>query len=102
MKEVIIEVTREDICNGTRNSCFKCPIALAVSRALGIDPGTHAVGVDSEEITVELNTQNRMVKWRFPLPEIATRFVGDFDNNQPLWSSFSFPLAVPEELAPCR
>lgn len=41
MRRVLVEVTAADIAAGEQGRCLECPIALAISRAMGQPCGTN-------------------------------------------------------------
>jgi hypothetical protein len=98
---VRIEVTADDIAEGRRHSCERCPIALATRRALRAHPhlGFHgaffgAIGF----YTLELDSIEFL-----PSPEIAKHFVRDFDCGDPV-APFAFDQPIPPasaEVSPC-
>jgi hypothetical protein len=82
-----IEVTQDDINNGIRNDCDRCPVALAISRAL---PACR-VSVYPDE--VEIVRQPGVISQHEPPSEVTT-FVNRFDNpsNIAVISPFSFEM----------
>lgn len=42
--KVVVDVTSDDIANGSRKSIHSCPIALALGRAIKISPGQEFLG----------------------------------------------------------
>ncbi len=69
-----IEVTADDIAMGQRGSCCKCPIALAVARALKLNG--MVVDVNGLRVFVGAFGRPRRV---YGLPENARAFVDAFD-----------------------
>ena len=78
-----IRVTRGHIDRGVRQSCWFCPVALAVREALG--PGFTRVEVGSNRITVNGES------WR--TTDRVSDFVWDFDRALPV-EPFEFDLEV--------
>jgi hypothetical protein len=80
---VKIQVTEEDIKNGVREHCAKCPIALAAQRAGCQYPivGTH--------LTFMLGAKN----YSTDLPYYAHEFIGLFDTGQVV-APFEFDLEL--------
>lgn len=88
-----ITVTQEDIREGARANCLKCPIALALERALKplleLDIWYRVqVNEDNVEIT---NTGAESGRFAALLPEEAEEFIRRFDNRQPV-EPFEFEL----------
>lgn len=77
-----IEVTREDINNGVPSNPWRCPIGLAISRALGIDDPDDGPGVDEYFIG----------NWKTPTE--ARLFQQAFDAGKPNLQPFTFDLEV--------
>lgn len=80
-----IEVTKEDIYSGTRTDCQRCPIALAVNRALGIK--TSIIGREC----MYLNKDSTEIH----LPLVARNFISSFDYGI-LLAPFSFEIELPD------
>jgi len=80
---MLVEVTAEDIANGTRASCANCPVARAVHRALG-SPAN--VGL----FEIWANDPFRQVK----TTRAVRKFICDFDDGKPV-APFSFDIDVP-------
>lgn len=82
---VHVEVTEEDIANGQPFNCGKCPVALALSRAV---PGCKPfVGFAYFRLDAGHGRLSR-------LPERVIRFIGRFDGRD-LARPFSFDLEIP-------
>jgi hypothetical protein len=79
----VIDVTATDISQGRRGSAYDCPVALAMSRALGLP-----VLVTGFYFVV-LGT-SRFV--RFDIPRVSL-FTFDFDDGRPV-QPFSFTVQV--------
>ncbi len=88
-----IDVTREDIDNGTKRACGLCPVALAAKRVVAPFMRVAAYSTALELVTTERpfrpDTLHR-------LPATATSFIIDFDRGSPV-EPFSFELDIPEE-----
>lgn len=84
-KKVTVEVTQEDIDNSIWIHRTRCPVALAIARALGLQPGSVGVSIG---------------QWCSPglryrdLPDAAHSWYRAFDNGQPV-KPFSFEIEVP-------
>ena len=78
-----INVTEDDIKNGVVFACYKCPIALAVKRAVG----AANVRVGTETIRIFKGAVPR----HFKMTDAAKVFVKDFDDSKPV-QPFSFDL----------
>ncbi len=78
-----IQVTQEDINQGVRQECEKCPIALAVIRAIGPQAATMRISVD--DAWVDIGEES------WCLPRSAARFVSDFDSGKAV-TPFEFEL----------
>lgn len=76
-----INVTQEDINKGIKSDCSKCPIALAANRV--IPNGALAVGGAS------ITYWNEKEAISILLPEIALKFIRDFDSGRKV-KPFSF------------
>lgn len=88
MKNITVNVTREDIKMGGRN-CWNCPIHRAVKRATGFP---YVIG------WVNVYADRFMGKWVCKLPDVATEFIEALHNGKSV-SPFTFTLEVPDELA---
>ena len=78
-----IEVTQNDIDNGKRRDCYRCPIAHAINRAMG----TH-LAADVQETVVELPGREEAC-----LPDQAISFIEDFDAKIAV-QPFTFELPI--------
>lgn len=74
---VEISVTAEDIADGRRGSCTKCPIALAIRR-LFPDAGSILTGPN------HLRMLCRSRGWQACTPPIAVGFIEAFDRGLPV------------------
>jgi hypothetical protein len=86
---ITVKVTQEDIDDGKQASCYDCPLAIALSRAIGCD-----VGVSGGKASwVDRYGVNEV--W---LPPVADDWYRRFDNDNygrgPV-SPFEFELDVP-------
>lgn len=81
-----IEVTLEHIRNGRRNSCYACPIALAIVDAANVQNPT----VGSRSVSI-----GDMV---YRLPVAAQDFIASFDTARDV-EPFSFDLSDPTKSA---
>lgn len=82
-----IQITAEHIQNGERQSCFKCPIALALEEKFyDWRVGTVLVEIKQKEDS----------RWQeFFLPITAQKFIHAFDNNLEV-EPFNFQLFIKE------
>ena len=87
MRSVIVEVKREDIDAGVRNDCDKCPVALAINRALNVNN----VAV-YEEGMLDMYVVGYS-GWLIPLPISARDFIVGFDLGHGV-DPFSFELVL--------
>lgn len=86
----LIQVTADDIREGVREDCCKCPVALAIYRA-----GIVLVGVRNDEIEVVVGE----TYLNLPLPEPARDFIANFDESRPDYrrepEPFNFEIELP-------
>jgi hypothetical protein len=84
--ELVVQVTADDIANGTPGSPCQCPIALAAVRALGDDwAGVLKVEEDRElRIALYGNPIDVDPYATFTLPDDALEFVMRFDTAGPV------------------
>jgi len=68
---MIVEVTQDDIDKGCRANAYRCPVALALSRTFNKHVGANSCWAAFESHDVRL-------------PEIASKFVKDFDCELPV------------------
>lgn len=80
-----IDVTQEDIDQGTRGQCKLCPVALAISRASGFTAFVR--------FGVTLFDDYRLEVERSGLPQAAVDFICKFDSELPV-QPFSFDLPL--------
>jgi hypothetical protein len=76
----IIHVTKRDISHGVAGSCHECPVALAVTRTLGVHGG---VNVTPKAI----KAGGRVYR----TPQSVVRFIRRFDSGDPV-AGFGFRL----------
>lgn len=81
-----VEVTADDIRSGTPSDCHYCPVALAVARAAGTNPGS--VSVDGVYVTIE---QFDRTERNYEPPALVDEFVKAFDAGESV-IPFSFDL----------
>lgn len=74
MSTLKVRVTRDDIRNGRKNDCARCPVARAVRRL-----GYAKIAVCPSEILV-----NRPTQQTFRNPQKARRFINAFDAGKPV------------------
>lgn len=89
---ITVEVTPLDIAMGVRRSCFNCPIAKAVKRAIKRDDleiGIEPCRVLAKKLDAQL-TYGSFEHFAI-LPEEAMRFINSFDNEEPV-QPFAFEL----------
>ncbi len=97
---VTVNVTEADISNGLRLYGDRCPIALAMRRALPMYPNLYTSygavfsGSSSSMAFCRFNGTDE----RFPLPDCVLAFMRTFDNNHPV-EPFSFDIEL--SLADC-
>lgn len=65
-------VTKDDICNGKRCSIYKCPIALAIKRKLGIRQYKFSVCVTTDHIGINSRY--------YVTPKEVADFISKFDS----------------------
>lgn len=66
-----ITVTQDDIDNGHRNDCERCPVAIAIRRCIDVPYGVD-VGGNTRIITPIGN---------FKYPSTVRKFIHNFDNQ---------------------
>ena len=82
-KTLVLEVTQEDIDKGIAEDCEKCPIALALIRALKAKNVKFGpVSVDGEHIEVYESPLGNYESYR--VNEKIGKFVEDFDTGKPV------------------
>lgn len=83
-----VQVTKQDIAAGIRQSCRQCPVALAIHRATGL-PASVSIKY------YRLYTSQGM--WRDVLPNEAGKFVYAFDDYLDC-RPFEFHLNIPKRI----
>jgi hypothetical protein len=81
-----IDVTNEDIREGVHGSAYLCPVARAVSRAIGIRPELGDVLIGPLNISIPRHRVGR-------LPDVVSDFIRDFDQHRPV-HPFQFRLSI--------
>jgi hypothetical protein len=103
---VEIEVTRDDIKNGTWRNCAKCPVALAITRLLKPQFMASVTRTQCSFYLVGHSIHDAPPPSVF-LPIEATAFINDFDQFP--WQAgvlrnpfldFTFELNIPEKFLP--
>jgi hypothetical protein len=85
-----VSVTAGHIAKGQRDSCRRCPVALAINETF---PDTELVAVDSAYVTMGRGPLRG--GWiELELPDAATRFIEAFDCHDPV-EPFTFDLDYP-------
>ena len=78
--KVIVDVTKEDIKSGHRCNSNRCPVALAIQRALGDRVSAACIRVTG--IECEILEEDYQYSY-YALPESARVFIKGFDNEKP-------------------
>lgn len=78
-----VEVTADDILRGRARDCKGCPVARAISRALGVAASVGSMSFFLGESPC------------LPLPAPVLEWVGDYDAGRPV-APLSFLLELPE------
>jgi len=96
-RTVAVSITAQDIENGLRGGCFRCPGALAINRFLKEGLGS-VVGYDLVNL-VNLVTIDKSapVVFDVPAPEALTRFIVTFDDGRDV-EPVTFDLTLPESV----
>ncbi len=87
-RTVTVEVTAEDIAAGERDSCERCPIAIAVQRT-----GLIRVHADADAIWGWPDDGDDTESIGCDTPDIAARFMEDFDTGEPV-EPFAFTVEL--------
>jgi hypothetical protein len=82
-----VEVTQADIDAGEPHACDRCPVALAVLRAMRDDADEVAVAANI------ISCYRDNVEITFSMPRTVRVFVKAFDDGEPV-SPFAFDLPV--------
>ncbi len=95
MTTITIDVTAADIAAGKPNCCRRCPIALAIQRAVHLD-----CEVDSDRIRLEAGEWDELRTAAVRSPCAVAEFVSlfDYEDTRALCLPFTFTLTIPEEL----
>jgi hypothetical protein len=106
-KKTKIRVTQQDIKDGKREKCTRCPIALAVQRQV-INPGNYDLGiafdrvyprVDDSSLSICVRETDGHTRARDKvlmlayLPDMASDFIGCFDNDEKV-KPFTFEIKL--------
>jgi len=86
---MIIQITQDDIKQGTVDNCDRCPIALAINRVLFV--GHHAKVMGSISIYTYVHR-----RFTCKTPDVAKQFINNFDLGNSV-EPFEFDLEVPEK-----
>jgi hypothetical protein len=87
MSQVItVTVTQSDINEGLRGSIYICPVAQALSRALGAAAVTNGY---------QWSSGGDWFIWH-DLPTVARYWIGDYDNYRRV-APFSFEISAPDD-----
>lgn len=87
-----IEVMKRDISRGVRGDCNKCPIALAIRRALRVKSKTL---IQAGSTTVDFfKTREADLLGQSRLPKITNSFIYEFDRGWATAKPFAFTLTV--------
>jgi hypothetical protein len=84
-----VVVTADDIARGVRQGVDDCPVALAIIRALDLDPTYVEIDVDRRRALV------RGMERSIRLPRAAREFIDDFDYKCNEVEPFEFKITVP-------
>lgn len=85
-----IHVTAEDIANGEPESAYRCPVALAIARRLGVSEGQVGVAMGDWECFSEGYFLEQIA-----LSDSANRFIHRFDDYDDGVQPFNFFTEVP-------
>jgi len=77
MNRTLIKVTQEHIDSGITNSCYKCPIALAVNEL--VKPSGILVGASVNTLSIRYFKNDKLNT--FLTPRSAQRFIKRFDRK---------------------
>ena len=84
-KTITVNVTQKDIDEGKERSCERCPVALAVNRALDTD--TNECSVSGYAVHLDGPTSTGFAQ----LPDEAVKFIERFDCRR-LVTPFTFNI----------
>lgn len=95
-----VDVTEEDILNGTPMNCNACPVALALKRVSpGMTWSVNRISIKLIGIGGRLMS-DLVVKARFRTPDQVRRFMLNFDGGDMVSAApFSFDLPIESEAA---
>ncbi len=90
---IVVDVTAENIAKGVKDDCSRCPVALAIRRALSLNVNETSdyVTVNEDEIEIRRDGRNLSIE----TPEVAEEFILNFDYGDPV-EPFTFPLELEE------
>jgi hypothetical protein len=77
LKTITFSVTEQDIQEGKKGHCYKCPIALAVMRAV---PEAEVVEVNWFAVYID-----SVYKFDYSQPDLVLKFMEDFDLGKPVF-----------------
>ena len=83
---VTVEVTADDIRNGSPGSTCNCPVALALTRVMSRD---YFIRVYGSSVSTDYDD------FMFDLPSEATEFIASFDEGEHV-EPFSFEMDLPD------
>ncbi len=83
-----IDVTAEDIAKGEAGSSARCPVALALQRAI-----SKPVAVSKTYVYISGYNLSTVM-----LPSEASEFIGKFDRNHEPVKPFTFHIEIPLEV----
>ena len=89
-KQITISVTKEDIESGHPCNSSRCPVALAIQRAINVS--TACIRVTTTEC--EIMREHGLYEY-CDLPASAKAFVKGFDNEKP-GDPFTFTMEYPQ------
>jgi hypothetical protein len=87
-----VNVTQDHIDRGAPCSCYSCPIALAVSDAVGSLSGADRIIVDRYTLSLIDDTAVLIGE----LPKEAVQFIHDFDDTELAVKPFKFSIDLKE------
>jgi len=92
MFDVTVHVTENDILSGWKSVCERCPVALAIARALDVD----YVSVGCSSFISHGHKQGEKTYRNEYFPMVVIDFIMSFDKGEAV-SPFSFILTVKEQ-----
>jgi hypothetical protein len=78
-ESVTVEVTSDDIANGVKGNCSRCPVALAIARLPRFSSHSVTVGLITA-VTHDFAGRET----NFIMAEEASSFIGQFDAGKPV------------------